>query len=97
MVRMPFTVSGMVCAFPFACPPNNHLAPQSVFTKCKTSLTDGRRLENISWRLWYREVCSHAISSGSSSPESESEFHSQSPITPVSEDGPSDRRGINAL
>jgi hypothetical protein len=27
-----------------------------VFTKCKESLHDGRRLENISWRLWYREM-----------------------------------------
>ena len=27
-----------------------------VFTKCKESLQDGRRLENISWRLWYREM-----------------------------------------
>ncbi|KAI6105022.1 hypothetical protein EV401DRAFT_2014225 [Pisolithus croceorrhizus] len=27
----------------------------SVFTKCKESLQDGRRLENISWRLWHRE------------------------------------------
>lgn len=28
----------------------------AVFTKCKESLQDGRRLENISWRLWYREM-----------------------------------------
>lgn len=27
-----------------------------MFTKCKESLQDGRRLENISWRLWYREI-----------------------------------------
>jgi hypothetical protein len=27
-----------------------------VFTKCKESLQDGRRLENISWRLWHREL-----------------------------------------
>ncbi|KIP05400.1 hypothetical protein PHLGIDRAFT_74323, partial [Phlebiopsis gigantea 11061_1 CR5-6] len=27
----------------------------TVFTKCKGSLKDGRRLENISWRLWHRE------------------------------------------
>ncbi|KII85260.1 hypothetical protein PLICRDRAFT_701423 [Plicaturopsis crispa FD-325 SS-3] len=27
-----------------------------LFTKCKESLKDGRRLENISWRLWYREM-----------------------------------------
>ncbi|TFK36752.1 hypothetical protein BDQ12DRAFT_589005, partial [Crucibulum laeve] len=28
----------------------------TLFTKCKESLQDGRRLENISWRLWYREM-----------------------------------------
>ncbi|KAG9314786.1 hypothetical protein JVU11DRAFT_3871 [Chiua virens] len=28
----------------------------TVFTKCKESVHDGRRLENISWRLWYREL-----------------------------------------
>ncbi|KAK0205061.1 hypothetical protein DFS33DRAFT_1274030 [Desarmillaria ectypa] len=27
-----------------------------LFTKCKSSLHDGRRLENISWRLWHREM-----------------------------------------
>ncbi|TFK61481.1 DUF1752-domain-containing protein, partial [Pluteus cervinus] len=27
-----------------------------LFTKCKESLHDGRRLENISWRLWHREL-----------------------------------------
>ena len=27
-----------------------------VFTKCKNSLKDGQRLENLSWRLWYREL-----------------------------------------
>ncbi|KDQ08710.1 hypothetical protein BOTBODRAFT_118196, partial [Botryobasidium botryosum FD-172 SS1] len=28
----------------------------TVFTKCKDSLQDGRRLENIAWRLWNRQV-----------------------------------------
>lgn len=28
----------------------------AVFTKCKESLKDGRRLENISWRLWYKSM-----------------------------------------
>ncbi|KAI8812874.1 hypothetical protein BJ742DRAFT_556114 [Cladochytrium replicatum] len=27
-----------------------------VFTKCKDNLENGRRLENMSWRLWYRSV-----------------------------------------
>jgi hypothetical protein len=26
-----------------------------VFSKCKDNLENGRRLENMSWRLWYRE------------------------------------------
>ncbi|EIN10112.1 hypothetical protein PUNSTDRAFT_133873 [Punctularia strigosozonata HHB-11173 SS5] len=30
-----------------------------VFSRCKDSLQDGERLENISWRLWYRELASH--------------------------------------
>lgn len=33
---------------------NNHRA--TVFSKCKSSLDNGRRLENISWRLWSREM-----------------------------------------
>lgn len=44
-----------------------------VFTKCKESLQDGRRLENISWRLWYREMATAASASrnGEKSPWSE--------------------------
>lgn len=30
-------------------------SPKPVFTKCKDSLQDGRRLENIAWRVWYRQ------------------------------------------
>lgn len=62
-----------------------------VFTKCKESLKDGRRLENISWRLWYREMSyshgSDGSSTGSLSPPL-SETGCASPITPVSENGP---------
>ncbi|KAH9847219.1 hypothetical protein C2E23DRAFT_523918 [Lenzites betulinus] len=62
----------------------------ALFTKCKESLKDGRRLENISWRLWYREMASAqsspASSPGSLSP-SLSDRRSPSPITPISEDG----------
>ncbi|KAI0715761.1 hypothetical protein C8T65DRAFT_694593 [Cerioporus squamosus] len=62
----------------------------ALFTKCKESLKDGRRLENISWRLWYREMASAqttpSSSPGSLSP-SFSEKRSPSPITPISEDG----------
>ncbi|OLL24236.1 hypothetical protein NEOLI_003810 [Neolecta irregularis DAH-3] len=30
----------------------------TVFTKCKENLENGRRLENLSWRLWFRESLS---------------------------------------
>jgi hypothetical protein len=34
--------------------------PKAVFSRCKDSIQDGERLENISWRLWYRELVTHA-------------------------------------
>jgi len=38
---------------------------RAVFTKCKDSLREGRRLENITWRLWHREVFApHGIARG---------------------------------
>ncbi|TBU44324.1 hypothetical protein BD309DRAFT_43658 [Dichomitus squalens] len=62
----------------------------ALFTKCKESLKDGRRLENISWRLWYRELasaqCTPSSSPGTLSPPF-SEKRSPSPVTPISEDG----------
>lgn len=68
-----------------------------VFTKCKESLKDGRRLENISWRLWYREMVASGYSPTSSpgslsplTPLSEKDMRSPSPMTPLSEDGSSD-------
>jgi hypothetical protein len=30
-----------------------------VFTKCKEALPNGARLENITWRLWHRELRGH--------------------------------------
>ncbi|KAJ7621721.1 hypothetical protein DFH06DRAFT_1009825 [Mycena polygramma] len=33
----------------------------SVFSKCKDSLRDGRRLENISWRLAFRDVLQNRL------------------------------------
>lgn len=30
-----------------------------VFTKCKKNIRDGFRLENLSWRLWYRQSVLH--------------------------------------
>ncbi|GJE89785.1 DUF1752 and DUF3295 domain-containing protein [Phanerochaete sordida] len=63
----------------------------TVFTKCKESLKDGRRLENISWRLWHREMSlSPSLESSSSSSSSSSIANTRcaTPITPVSEAGP---------
>ncbi|KAF5327909.1 hypothetical protein D9619_004025 [Psilocybe cf. subviscida] len=40
----------------------------TLFTKCKESLQDGRRLENISWRLWYREIMRDGAPPPSSAP-----------------------------
>ncbi|KAI8906316.1 hypothetical protein EDD86DRAFT_210370 [Gorgonomyces haynaldii] len=31
----------------------------NVFTKCKDNLENGHRLENLSWRLWYRSCHNH--------------------------------------
>lgn len=32
-----------------------HINISLVFTKCKKNIRDGFRLENLSWRLWYRQ------------------------------------------
>ncbi|KAK3939087.1 hypothetical protein QBC46DRAFT_154153 [Diplogelasinospora grovesii] len=36
--------------------PQNLFSMWTVFTKCKDSVAEGRRLENLSWRLWNRET-----------------------------------------
>ncbi|KAH9970644.1 hypothetical protein BGW80DRAFT_1176016 [Lactifluus volemus] len=58
----------------------------SIFTRCKGSLQDGRRLENISWRLWYRQLStrSEPLAIVYHSPEVNS---APCPLTPVSERG----------
>lgn len=67
-----------------------------VFTKCKESLQDGRRLENISWRLWYREMAAHQTyrpptPDSSSPPQSESRkdfpFFTSTIEKPIRHDG----------
>ncbi|EJF58580.1 hypothetical protein DICSQDRAFT_66665 [Dichomitus squalens LYAD-421 SS1] len=72
----------------------------ALFTKCKESLKDGRRLENISWRLWYRELasaqCTPSSSPGTLSPPF-SEKRSPSPVTPISEDGHISQQGTFVL
>ena len=37
---------------------------RTVFSKCKESIENGRRLENISWRLWYRDMLVSAAVQG---------------------------------
>ncbi|KAH9052701.1 hypothetical protein EDB87DRAFT_1656128 [Lactarius vividus] len=69
----------------------------TVFTKCKESLQDGRRLENISWRLWYRELAAHTRAQRHLPTPHDSPPHSPHPntvtcpLTPVSEKGSSER------
>ncbi|KAH9012357.1 hypothetical protein EDB85DRAFT_2038652, partial [Lactarius pseudohatsudake] len=70
----------------------------TVFTKCKESLQDGPRLENISWRLWYRELATHTRAQRHlPTPPHDSPPHSPHPntvtcpLTPVSEKGSSER------
>ncbi|KZT67984.1 hypothetical protein DAEQUDRAFT_766748 [Daedalea quercina L-15889] len=60
----------------------------ALFTKCKESLKDGRRLENLSWRLWYREIAAQQTftSPGSLSPPFSEKQRSPTPITPISEE-----------
>ncbi|EDR05412.1 uncharacterized protein LACBIDRAFT_303064 [Laccaria bicolor S238N-H82] len=53
----------------------------TLFTKCKESLKDGRRLENMSCRLWYRELML-------AGPPSEKKKH------PVERDGDVDHRPL---
>ncbi|KAI0682879.1 hypothetical protein BC835DRAFT_1397992 [Cytidiella melzeri] len=68
----------------------------TVFTKCKQSLKDGRRLENMSWRLWYREM-SFSHSSESLTSGTSSDTGCPSPITPVSENGPQNDGSSDSL
>jgi hypothetical protein len=53
----------------------------AVFTKCKHSIHDGTRLENISWRLWFRSM---HLKDGLCSPVQETKpgfpFSSLSPV-----------------
>ncbi|KAI6025451.1 hypothetical protein EDC04DRAFT_2723132 [Pisolithus marmoratus] len=60
----------------------------TLFTKCKESLQDGRRLENISWRLWHRELAqAHAQAReqrGRPSSASATCPTAYQPLTPVS-------------
>ena len=58
---------------------------QSVFTKCKESIQDGRRLENISWRLWHRHLRSK--NPLPISPHSPHLISPTYPLTPTSELG----------
>ncbi|KAI0315872.1 hypothetical protein OF83DRAFT_1245957 [Amylostereum chailletii] len=62
----------------------------TLFTKCKESLKDGRRLENISWRLWYRELAAHHSSpplSPHSYPASPDYLSDPAPLSPTSDSG----------
>ncbi|KAJ3130185.1 hypothetical protein HK098_005432 [Nowakowskiella sp. JEL0407] len=49
-----------------------------VFTKCKDNLENGRRLENISWRLWHRATSHSGSTSSRSSTNSQSNLEATS-------------------
>ena len=52
-----------------------------MFTKCAENLENGRRLENFSWRLWYREA--HFFEDPSLSSASPISFDRKSPPQPI--------------
>ncbi|KAJ3491526.1 hypothetical protein NLI96_g656 [Meripilus lineatus] len=67
----------------------------TVFTKCKSNLKDGRRLENLSWRLWSQEMAagfSQHPQRSRSPPPSESSSAVR-PITPISDDSTVESHG----
>ncbi|ORX46562.1 DUF1752-domain-containing protein [Hesseltinella vesiculosa] len=53
-----------------------------VFSKCKNNLENGRRLENLSWRLWYRESI-HRDTQSTSFSSSASTFGPSTPANSV--------------
>jgi len=52
-----------------------------VFTKCAENLENGRRLENFSWRLWYREA--HFFEDPSLPPSKPISFDRKSALQPM--------------
>ena len=48
--------TGQSRRFPEFAPLLTEIRASPVFTKCKTHLENGRRLENLSWRLWYSKT-----------------------------------------
>ena len=52
-----------------------------VFTKCAENLENGRRLENFSWRLWYREA--HFFEEPSLPPSKPIPFDRKSGLQPI--------------
>ena len=49
-------ISLLTSPFPGSSPTNAARVVSPVFSKCAESLEDGRRLENLSWRIWNRET-----------------------------------------
>ena len=52
-----------------------------MFTKCAENLENGRRLENFSWRLWYREA--HFFDNSSPATTSPINFERKPPSQPI--------------
>ncbi|KAJ9120380.1 hypothetical protein QFC24_005337 [Naganishia onofrii] len=62
-----------------------------VLTRCKKSIKDGERLENISWRLWYQACVNASISYGHA--QSALDTH---PLTPSSSRSDTEEQNISA-
>ncbi|KAG2202894.1 hypothetical protein INT47_008926 [Mucor saturninus] len=58
-MHLPMLIQTTLSESPYKSVPWNNLDQLSclwgVFTKCKNNIRDGFRLENLSWRLWYRQ------------------------------------------
>ncbi|KAJ3909078.1 hypothetical protein F5879DRAFT_934560 [Lentinula edodes] len=57
-----------------------------LFSKCQFSLNEGRRLENISWRLWSQQIAGKSLKYRPLTPDSPSEgvlTHGSGTITPL--------------
>ncbi|KAJ9092390.1 hypothetical protein QFC21_006892 [Naganishia friedmannii] len=62
-----------------------------VLTRCKKSIKDGERLENISWRLWYQACVNASISYGHA--QSALDTH---PLTPSSSHSDTEEHDLDA-
>jgi Fungal protein of unknown function (DUF1752) len=83
-------VTGLWTSAPLPLSVLSFLTFSPVFTKCKESIQDGPRLENISWRLWHRHLSANSRSKNpllTIPPLSPHLISAPCPLTPTSELG----------